>query len=122
MSVMTSGVPELTREKAIELLNRAIEEKGKDYVYPRASVDGQNTCYYVENGAPSCIVGHILAWAGVALDDIAAYEGEAAHEPVLDLVKAPQDVVDALEQAQEIQDRAEPWGVAVSTALLLLDK
>lgn len=51
-------VPTLTVERAIELLRRAVAEKTPEYVYPPAA-DGE-TCVYVENGAPSCVVGHVV--------------------------------------------------------------
>lgn len=42
--------------EALELLARAVKEKGADYVYPNVG----NGCTYVRDGLPSCIVGHVV--------------------------------------------------------------
>lgn len=60
----------IDRNKAIELLEKALEEKGPDYVYER--IDGG--CVYVSNGQPSCIVGHALAYAGVPIETISTFD------------------------------------------------
>lgn len=45
-----------TNEQINAALNKALDEKGEDYVYPQA--DGN--CVYSLEGEPSCIVGHVL--------------------------------------------------------------
>lgn len=48
------------KAKAIELLEKVVADKGADYKDPN-SVDDSIGCEYVnEEGAPSCIIGHIL--------------------------------------------------------------
>jgi hypothetical protein len=47
--------------RAIKLLEKAVAEKGEDYIDPRSS--GVGGCKYVVDGAPSCIVGHVVAYA-----------------------------------------------------------
>lgn len=63
----------LTKDAVTEKLNGLLEAKGEGYVYPM----GGSGCFYAEpGGAPSCIVGHVIA----ALDpdlfkDVANAEG-----------------------------------------------
>ena len=76
---MTFGI-ELTDEEAVALLQRAVEEKGADYVYehptytdPETNEEVEDsTCFYFDPGAgtPSCIVGHVLAYKGVTMEEI----------------------------------------------------
>ena len=45
--------------KALKLLRGAVKLKGADYIDPIAADGG--SCNYVIGGAPSCIVGHVIA-------------------------------------------------------------
>lgn len=98
-----------TVEQVRELLVRAVEEKGPDYVYPGAAV-GQ--CRYLdrETREPSCIVGHVLTWAGVEI--FPEHEGTSAWGV------APSswdgDLRVALLEAQVVQDGGKSWGEALA--------
>jgi hypothetical protein len=49
-----------TTNAVTQVLESLVEEKGRDYVYPPAAES--IACYYSEeDGAPSCIVGHVIA-------------------------------------------------------------
>lgn len=116
---------EIDYDKAIELLKRAVAEKGADYVYERP--DEALSCVYVSNGAPSCIVGHVISYvAPELLDSIHIWEQDAFAETgsgVESLVEhfgAEFDMTDealtALGIAQEAQDMGANWGRALGKA------
>jgi hypothetical protein len=128
----------VTREKAIELLEHAVQLKGEDYV-DENKPGGQ--CQYFTNGKPSCIIGHVLADLGVepgfdnqefpdlvdAEDKIESYEPEYDTEDYYnnfttakftnkkDLIFTS-EAVRILRTAQEIQDEGGNWGSALETA------
>lgn len=60
----------IDKSKALELLHKAVDEKGNDYVYPRGTGLASQTCTYERNGEPSCIVGHALAYVGVPVEHL----------------------------------------------------
>lgn len=118
---------------AEELLERAVAEKGEDYVYP----NWQYGCSYEGNGAPGCIVGHVLSYLGLTpeqlnqldhpglhftdvngdrmsdnstVDDIATLLSE---EFDIDLTRPAQLF---LNHAQTEQDGGAPWSVALEEA------
>lgn len=81
----------IEKEQAIELLNRAVEEKGADYVYPRGGL-GENSgddkvCAYERNGAPSCIVGHVFSYLGVPVETLAVLDQQSLSA-VTDLTRS----------------------------------
>jgi hypothetical protein len=49
------------REKAMELLEQAVQLKGPDYIDPGSSESSTASCTYFVGEQPSCIVGHVLA-------------------------------------------------------------
>lgn len=60
----------IDKDRALELLAKAVKEKGEDYVYPRSnSAKGTyGKCLYVEDdGTPSCIVGHVIGYVKPSL-------------------------------------------------------
>lgn len=127
---MTTVVDEA---KAIELLERAVEEKGSDYVDPRSSTTG---CEYAdEKGQPLCIVGHVLSYLGVDLrpvvfesayggpeerlwgDDFSAAElyGSSEKAPLGD-IEFTSEATYVLSEAQNYQDSGKSWGEALGAA------
>ena len=110
---------ELTYEKALELLDRTVEEKGADYVAPGATGWG---CHYFEYGKegepPSCIVGHVLNYLDPSLRQADEVVHNESSDSVLDGLSLTSDqrVYTLLEVAQVHQDSATPWGEAVAIA------
>lgn len=119
-----------------ETLTALVEEKGADYVYERPA-DGSNCAYTTPEGAPSCIVGHVIerlnpvAFKKIAKNEWEGDTGEDGAEYVY-----PQDVNaksielsyhvnlgfddktwNLLEMAQHYQDAGKPWGQAVESAM-----
>lgn len=110
-------------ERTLELLAKVVEAKGADYVYPGTAGD---TCYNFEvQGAPSCIVGHVLAELGVTKDQAAEVrvDGSAGvNDTVEALVRNGWKytfsigAVAVLYRAQNVQDQRRSWGDALRMA------
>lgn len=105
--------------EALELLERAAQEKGEDHVYPRGPMNG---CFYAVGGKPGCIVGHVLSYLDVSPEDMAAIEGWGICQPEPRNwlsrrgVKFTRDAITALSQAQGAQDLGATWRGAVDAA------
>lgn len=135
----------LTRENVAERLAAAVEKNGADYIYPATPEEFlyddetetyKPSCEYVRDGAPSCLVGHVLADLGLPLDTLRKYDetpgGTGAYTLIRDLLAegaieiegfdgrdyglARQPVVNLLTDAQSHQDGGKPWGEAVALA------
>lgn len=120
-------------DKAIELLERAVEEKGADYVDPDAATVGCN--YADAKGNPLCIVGHVVSYLGVDLRPVVLvdegyyereelwghgvsaielnYANDAAPHPGFSFTN---EAIWALGRAQTMQDNGETWGEALEAA------
>lgn len=61
---MTEPLVTLDFDEAVALTKRAIAEKGEDYTYPKDE-SGWCTNFNSFTSAPSCIVGHVLAYKGM---------------------------------------------------------
>lgn len=128
---------ELTLAKAQEMVEKAIEERGADYIYPKANT---GSCTYVdithvgaaedevEELNKGCIVGHIfISELGLNLGTLAnSYvndEGAGSFVEYLTVKKyltpdTDPEVVDYLERLQRSQDAGRPWGDAHEQAKL----
>lgn len=107
---------ELTLEKAIELLDNAIAERGADHVYV-PDVAG-SSCFYVHGDKPGCIIGHVLHQFGIPLSELKKVEGKRAALAVdeLDIRTEKYLVSQFLDHVQRAQDNGSPWGDAVRYA------
>lgn len=121
---------ELDFDQAIIYLEKAVGEKGRDYIYEIDGVDAITyrnqshgiamPCHYWHKGAPSCIVGHVLDYMGyepeqiVGLHHVNCIEGNtAAHALGLLGIDADPETQALLHKVQELQDRGVPWGEAL---------
>lgn len=98
--------------RAVELLRQAVAAQGADHVY--RSDDGE--CRYTAAGCPDCIVGHVLALAGVPLSVLADLDGSIAYlnVPGVEFTDQARAVLLA---AQEVQDdQRSTWGQALAAA------
>jgi hypothetical protein len=116
----------MSREIAIYYLGRAVDAK-EEFVYKAPS--GGPSCVYVEDGAPSCLIGWMLHLAGIPLSEMSGATHDSVrgftssgntvpisrHE-VLQKYIGP-DALNLLEKAQRHQDRQVPWGQAVRQAI-----
>lgn len=119
-----------------DLLIKALEARGFEYVYERQ--DGPQSCLYVHNTLksedgmlvdndpeewePGCIVGFVLKGAGVSLETLKEYEGQEARTLLRNLeengiLTCDDEVSVLLSRVQGQQDEGTPWGVAVIKSL-----
>ena len=130
----------LTRSETIDLLNRAVQERGADWIYPKDALHGQ-CLYYVPRpddmydetvgftdlnpGDPACIVGLVFSYIGVDYDEI-----DSLMCNTTDVFNTHCDVsqsrsealfdhgsLELLATVQKAQDEGVPWGVAVREAI-----
>jgi hypothetical protein len=120
-----------TTDAVTEALHKIVAEKGEDYIYPNG-ISGR-TCFYAQGGAPSCIVGHVIAaLEPEAFREIAAAERVAGSFGAIEAVNGFEygDEIDnysstphltsdetleqALSAAQTAQDGGMTWGEAMN--------
>jgi hypothetical protein len=103
----------ISAELATELLERAVNQRGADFVYSKDGSSGpEGGCYYFMEGEPSCIIGTILSYLGIKPSQV--QEGSNAESQVRSLFPDTSDVVlEALNEAQTKQDRGDTWGEAL---------
>lgn len=133
-------------QEAARLLKEQVQKRGSDYVYTPVTVlddEGyveQESCVYFnpEDGAPSCIVGYVVADLGLTLDTLVEIATERYNKATsqylnngaiadtltgalmeterLDLYFTP-SAERLLRRAQANQDAGHSWGWAVQRAL-----
>jgi uncharacterized protein with LGFP repeats len=126
--------PKLSYEDAVLFLEKAVADRGADYVYPHQLLspstgqqngDEEETgCVYFdhETNQPSCIIGHVFSYMGIAALDVRGYEGQtvqvlAGSESRLGLFDADETTVGLLARAQSFQDTRHSWGESLRYAL-----
>jgi hypothetical protein len=100
--------------------------------------NGASSCVYVRDGEPSCLVGQVLARAGVSIEDLAKMDegtpdsgteeepvgdgdGESAFEVLYENGALPpyltvtDDAAGILTHVQSRQDQGTPWGQALAS-------
>lgn len=115
---------------ALDLLAAAVRHRGADFVYQFVWVEETRylTCRYANVGAPDCIVGHALAYAGIDVRALEAMRDDGVAELYAE-GRFPRRVtlgaLAVLRAAQQSQDRGSPWGDvldhAVHAAVRILD-
>lgn len=132
---MAEAVIELDGPAALALIKLAVAEKGEEYTYST-----NRGCDYYRDGAPSCIVGHALAYLGVPVEALRRldeadyeYEDEDGYETTpgstdidtladvgaleaLSGVRIDTDAQRVFSVAQKNQDQGVPWGGAYLAA------
>jgi len=111
----------ITAKTALEAMRSIVKEFGADYVYPAI---GDEECAYARGGAPSCIVGHIVA----RLDpDLFLQLGQMEDENGPFAIGSPEghgnelrdslgDAYQLLLRAQQGQDKGDTWGSVLESA------
>lgn len=101
-------------QEALDLLERAVQEKGEGHTYNQERHAGN--CYYFEPDSrePGCIVGHVLSYVGFTAEDAANLEIENKAVRRFDF-PAP-GIAAVLGAAQHSQDDGHTWGEALSDA------
>jgi hypothetical protein len=100
---------------ALDLLATAVRFRGADFVgRPRCvEVPSHRTGRYANDGAPDCIVGHVLAQAGVELSALEALSNDGVDEHyAAGRLPCPVTLgaLAVLRAAQRSQDRGCRWG------------
>lgn len=113
----------LDKDRTLELLHAAVDERGQDYVYPRAQRGDR--CYYVHDDKPDCLVAEVLHRAGVTIDQLITFgdhaeQGVASAAQLIDALRA-QDILEVgvgtrmvLVDVQNAQDGGDTWGEALT--------
>lgn len=101
-----------TDEQVMTTLRAVVAER-PDYVYEE--IAGDDSCLYVHNGAPSCLVGHVLFRLGLPLDVLSENEGGSPGMSVREFGISHR-AADVLDIAQARQDVGESWGDALAAA------
>lgn len=108
--------------EALALLERAVAEKGEDYIYPNG---GRGDDFHSENGAcvyqtrytkqPACIVGHALYYKDLLqyVVDADYNEGTGPHTLAYALGVFTTAAADFLNEVQSAQDAGKTWGAAL---------
>lgn len=118
----------LTAELAIELLEKAVDQRGRDYIYKgdEREMGVTPVCVYVESEndvlVPSCGVGLALHLGGVSTSDLDVNPAHTASQLVSDLMDqeiiggADSIALQILNIFQSFQDRGRTWGHALDFA------
>lgn len=134
---MSENVERIDTAEALALLERAVAEKGEDYIYPQlAKVAGKFIYgpddYHSDNGVcvyqtrytrqPACIVGHALHYRGLLQNVVDAGRNEGCGPHILadKLGLFTGDAADFLSEVQGAQDGGKTWGAALRVGLAYL--
>lgn len=120
----------ITARRALELLIDVVDTYGPETVYERTDIHtiwyraaspGSEViegCRYEYEGAPSCLVGHVLYRAGVTVDLLRQLDQEGCPAGALAYGVESVEVGAALvlDVAQRYQDNGATWGEALDMA------
>lgn len=106
----------------MSLLERAVAEKGEDYIYDRYEM---GSCAYFVGGKPACIVGHVFHYKGMTaeqfkrLADEDGYPNTARVRVLAEtgLIDTDDSTLRLLDLVQLAQDDGNTWGVSLAEAL-----
>lgn len=121
-----------TKEETLAALKEAVAERGEDYVYEADVVSLSEACSYsTVSGAPSCIVGEVLArltpdifksihdfeWYNEEDGKFDLHEQSICAEMEINGYKINMPftryAIELLRRAQTLQDMGEPWGATL---------
>lgn len=113
----------ITYEDVVAELPAIIATRGEDFVY-RIHSDGDhhNTCTYIHNGEPDCIIGCYLVSRGVPVDAFEQHEGSGVdtlfgYGWLDEWVTATPEAIALMGNIQDNQDMHYPWGEAYTKAV-----
>ena len=107
----------LTAKEARELLLRAVNQRGPAYVYERNPANAHACVYFNAHGQPSCLIGQMISYLGIGPFDFGSKRNRSttATELVRSLFPDTEPLVlNALRQAQYVQDTGKTWGEALA--------
>lgn len=103
--------------EALRLLREVVGER-PDFVYA-PPVGSNETCMYVWQGQPSCVVAHVLVRAGYDIDTIANLDPWGLIDSARSHVRAVRvndEAAQILTVAQTTQDNSAAWSEALDAA------
>lgn len=112
----------ITTDAEVMATLRAVVAERPDYVYDSGDRNeyGDMTCNYVQDGTPSCLVGHVLFRLGIPLTELSAFDvaGGASADGVARLVLdgVTESTIKGLWFAQHAQDHGDTWAEALAAA------
>jgi hypothetical protein len=106
---------------ALDLLAAAVHHLGAEFVYQPVWVEEPRylTCRYANAGAPHCIVGHALTYAGIEVSELEAMSDDGVEELYSDgrfPCRVTLGALAVLRAAQQSQDRGCRWGDVLTQA------
>jgi hypothetical protein len=110
----------LTYDEVVELLERAVAERGEDYVYPKEDMCPEfalnSVCQYFVGSRPSCIIGQVLAYKGITAEQVTEFEGRGGPAVVQRFFDIDDSTQVLIYEVQSRQDDGLPWGEALANA------
>ncbi len=104
---------EVTNVEVAEAVAAVVAETGMDFIYLLPSSNG--ICQYLHGTKPGCLVGHVLIRLGAIKGELALQEGYPAD--ALDYgqlgLSLSSVAIEALCEAQAVQDAQRTWGEAL---------
>lgn len=94
---------------------RTVVAENPDFVYDAPDPESPYSCRYVYNGAPSCLVGHVMVRLGFPLGEFKEYEGQSPQQFYRDLGVSVR-AADVLTGAQDWQDQGFTWSSSLAAA------
>lgn len=114
----------INKTRAIELLEKAVELKGPEYVDPKS--ESPNGCSYVDRDTCGCIVGTAFYANGATLRQLLRMDVKAGSIIDYSNDELPEELTQSAQwtfyEAQMHQDAGEPWGNAVDRARAYADR
>jgi hypothetical protein len=115
----------LTYETALDALEKAVADRGEEYVYPRQGTDTNSSCLYWHKNeqAPGCLVGLALHQLGVSAEVLESFGPAgirmlAPSLPHLSGVEMSPAALELMSKVQCYQDQGMPWGSALDRAVV----
>lgn len=101
-----------TREQFTEAMEKAVAERGEDFVYPDEWQNAYGFCqYYIEGIGAACLIGKALENLGF---DVRSLENNGAITILEEVFKiTDRGLIVAAQRAQTMQDWGQSWGDAL---------
>lgn len=108
------AVVTIDEDDAIHGLRKVVEKQGPDTIYRIPPEVGH--CVYVERGACSCLISHVLVYLGVPIGALEYWNDATIDCITLPGVSITDKAVVVLKAGQDAQDVGESWGQALEDA------
>jgi len=122
----TTSEPRFGLDDVLTAMRKAVEDRGKDYLYDNERGVNDAGCYYSKpDGTPSCLVGYVInaldhvEFVNVAEREVDRDESEQSNHLRGEWIPKnfwSDEADEALYAAQRYQDTGETWGYALAAA------